>query len=71
MGEDATDTYEEHCAEIEHADDKEGSGDEDGDDEDDAGGDDDLKPGETEIISARDSMHELPVLVFEGNFGNT
>ena len=25
-----------------------------------------MKPGDVEIISARDTMHELPVLVFEG-----
>ena len=34
MGTNATDTYEEHCAEIEHPDDKEGMGDEDGDEGD-------------------------------------
>jgi len=68
MGTNKTDTYEDHCAEIEHHD-KEGDDDEEGDegDEDDEGKDaNELKPGETEIISARDSMHELPVLVFEG-----
>ena len=25
-----------------------------------------MNPGDVEIISARDTMHELPVLVFEG-----